>query len=719
MKSKIYSSRYMKVSSKGMVWIPAFVTIGFLLAFPVAELILLGNWFGYGYTTEQISRLYEQMWCEQFMFTGLAVGALAALFNGISQFWYLYSPRKIDFYHSLPVKRSGMFWYKTLQSLLYYLVPYLVMEFFSVCIGAMRGFFSLHLMKLAFLMMVLHLLLYLLLYFSVVLVICLTGHILMGALLLGAVAFYGPVLSLLLQLYENTFYYTYTVGTDTITQMIGEAGAPQMLAYSFIEKYADGNYSGTLIGILLLTVVLGASGYYTYVHRKSERTGQAFVYKWAGIVVRFLVVVPTGLGVGIVFYMLPTDSSRTAWWIFGMILGTILCNGIMGIIYHMDFRKFFANKIQFVVSGAAVAVCAAVFCFDLTGYDTYIPSYDKIENISAGFSVTGVNYSYNVQQNEDGTVLVKDTYIGNVSDCNAIGIDPDIYSLIETIEERSYESCKKASDKEDGKTLWKVLLLDEDGVQLPIRYELKSGKYICRTYSVSRENLKELLQASYGQGTLKTQQYSILQLDAKYVGEVACTFVDGQNIFLFQDNQAKKEQLVEAFRQDVEEASAEELVGEPCAALSINYANIPTAETLENMMPGDEKSTCELYGYFYVFPQFKRTIEILKETGYPVSMEDVDLKSVEVQYYMNEEKTEISSPVVYTDADQLEELKKVLRNYSLLPGWEKPGSDAWEYIDVTISGQESNENWGILDRDVPEFIKEDAQRALAFEVYEE
>ena len=48
MKSKIYSSRYMKVSSKGMMWIPAFVTIGFLLAFPVAELIMLGNWFGMG-----------------------------------------------------------------------------------------------------------------------------------------------------------------------------------------------------------------------------------------------------------------------------------------------------------------------------------------------------------------------------------------------------------------------------------------------------------------------------------------------------------------------------------------------------------------------------------------------------------------------------------------------------------------------------------------------
>lgn len=142
MKSKIYSSRYMKVTSKGLVWIPAFVTIGFLLAFPVAELIMLGNWFGMEYTAREINALYVNLWQNGFMITGLAVAALAALFNGISQFWYLYSLRKIDFYHSLPVKRNRMFWYKTLQSLLYFLVPYLVMEFFAICIGAMRGLFQ-------------------------------------------------------------------------------------------------------------------------------------------------------------------------------------------------------------------------------------------------------------------------------------------------------------------------------------------------------------------------------------------------------------------------------------------------------------------------------------------------------------------------------------------------------------------------------------------------
>lgn len=82
MKSKIYSSRYMKISSKGMIWIPAFVTIGFLLAFPVTELIMLGNWFGMEYTAEQISLLYENLWRNGFMVSGLAVLLLRRCLTG-------------------------------------------------------------------------------------------------------------------------------------------------------------------------------------------------------------------------------------------------------------------------------------------------------------------------------------------------------------------------------------------------------------------------------------------------------------------------------------------------------------------------------------------------------------------------------------------------------------------------------------------------------------
>ena len=124
---------------------------------------------------------------------------------------------------------------------IYFLLPYLVMEFFSVCIGAMRGFFSLHLMRMAFVMLVFHLLLYLLLYFSVVLVICITGHLLMGALLLVAAAAYGPVFSVLLDLYERAFYYTRSESSYCLVKVLKELISPVALAYTFVKKYAEGN----------------------------------------------------------------------------------------------------------------------------------------------------------------------------------------------------------------------------------------------------------------------------------------------------------------------------------------------------------------------------------------------------------------------------------------------------------------------------------------------
>ena len=146
MRSKIFSSDHMRASSKGQMWIPVFLSLGFLLAFPVAELLKLGNWFGMNYEPAQIEMLYENLWRDGLMATGFTVIFLAAVINGINGFWYLYSRKKVDFYHGLPITRKKLFWYKTGMGILYYLIPYMVCMFMALCIGAMRGFYSLKLL---------------------------------------------------------------------------------------------------------------------------------------------------------------------------------------------------------------------------------------------------------------------------------------------------------------------------------------------------------------------------------------------------------------------------------------------------------------------------------------------------------------------------------------------------------------------------------------------
>ena len=44
MRSRIFSSKYIKTISKGQIWIPAFIALGFLLAFPVTGMVKLSSW---------------------------------------------------------------------------------------------------------------------------------------------------------------------------------------------------------------------------------------------------------------------------------------------------------------------------------------------------------------------------------------------------------------------------------------------------------------------------------------------------------------------------------------------------------------------------------------------------------------------------------------------------------------------------------------------------
>ena len=87
---------------------------------------------------------------------------------------------------------------------------------------------------------------------------------------------------------------------------------------------------------------------------------------------------------------------------------------------------------------------------------------------------------------------------------------------------------------------------------------------------VSLDDIKNLWKEGMAEGTLKAERYSILNLDDKYVDEVRCDFITGQSIFLFQDNKAKKQLLVDAFRQDVEEADPEVLTTRQWAKQEIN-----------------------------------------------------------------------------------------------------------------------------------------------------
>ncbi len=697
MKLKIYSGKQVKINVKEQVWIPVILLIGFFLAFPVAELLMMGNWFGMNYNFDQLQILYENLWKDGFLMTGFAVTVIAAVLNSISEFWYLYSSKKVDFYHSIPVKRSRMFFSRMVTGVMFFAGPYLLMEFLTVCIGAMRGFFSLHLMKLAFYMFLIHLICYLLVYFSIVLVICLTGNFLMGGLCFVGIFLYGSVLSTLIAGYEESYFRTYSGILYGVCKVLKRDVSPYFLGSELVDKYGQGELQGFLIPVLCVVLVLAAAAFFAYIKRPSERTGEALIYPFTQVVIRILVVIPTGLGTGLFFSLFPANApSREIWEIFGLLVGVILSYGLLEIIYQMDFRKIFGHWIQLILCGVLAILIAAGFKTDVIRYDRYFPKSDQVEMIS--WNGANMETSDYVEEKVDGRYVVG---YNNVNALINLGSSDDLLQAVKKAADKTYKSIEKNADRAD---------LEESGNMVIFGFTMKSGTTIYRKYLIDSGIIKDILQAAYRDGDYKKDRFSILNVDSKYLYSITGMFGDGIYTTLWEKDKEKRAEFLEALRQDIMEADAEVLTGQTCGKLYLSFAQIPQERTANNMVSDGKEFLSGAGGVVYIFPEFSRSLALLEEEGIVVSLQDVEVDSAEVVFDLSEDATVYSDPVKYT-GEELEELKKVLIPLELVPGWES-FNYPWAEITLKLHGRETVEGWAVRSGEkIPEFISLDQERA--------
>ena len=91
--------------------------------------------------------------------------------------------------------------------------------------------------------------------------------------------------------------------------------------------------------------------------------------------VRILLVLGIGLAGGMFFWSL---QSRLRWGLFGTMVSVVLTHCIVEIIYHFDFKKMFCHRLQLGLCLAAGILVFLSFRYDWYGYDSYIPSKEKI-----------------------------------------------------------------------------------------------------------------------------------------------------------------------------------------------------------------------------------------------------------------------------------------------------------------------------------------------------
>lgn len=698
MRSKIFSSDTIRTTLREQLWISVFLALGFFMAFPVAGMIVTGNWQNLNYSPDQIQKLYEHLWRDGFMITGAAVAAGAGILNGANGFWYLYSPRKVDFYHCLPERRIWMFRNRVLVGMIYYVVPYLVMEFLAVCVGAAQGFFGLKLMGMALTMLGLHFMMYLLFYFSTVLAIVLTGNILTGILVLGGIFAYGPLLCGLIIAYRSCFYGT-TCGLLQygLTDFLKCFLSPVFLGIRLIQNYSGGA-CGIFPGVMiLLTAVFAGLSCLAYCRRPSESNHDSMVYPKVGILLQILVEVPFGLGIGYIFCELSRNNHRILWWIFGMLLGVILAHGMMEVLYYLNPRRFFDGKPQFLLVCILTAFCSVWYLQDLGDFDGFLPAKEQLAGVSMNTGSFGENLDYIVER-EDGTY---DSVFWEDPESAMNGekeIGDDSYRILQEIVE--YNKSDIAADSQN-ETIYRV----------DMKYTMKSGADVYRQYGMTPDQIHELMRAFCEEGELKEQRYSLLNIDEKYIEHITLTTADNIDMNLYEKEPEKKRQLLEALRKDIADAETEDFLGQATCALQFDY-RVPAETDLNTMIPSGSEETSMQYLWQQVnlFPSFQRTMKLLEKEGSVDSLEKADISSVEVWLVG---KDGLSDSVVYSGKEEVEELKKVMVPDILTSVWLNYEEDvyavAYRKSGAQMSGSELS---SMRLTQLPDFVERDLSASL-------
>lgn len=692
MKSKISFSRstdnrYIRNLMKERWWVMILLAIGFMLAFPVRELASMEQWRRMSDSQSVWIKLYDELWKTDnaFLISGMVITFIAALLNGINEFWYLFSSEKVDFYHSLPVKRKDRFRKKAITGTVIFAIPYLAMELIALFIGFFRGFGGLDTVLAAGKIFLMHLLIYELVYFTVVLAFSVTGNLLSGALALIMFCFYGPALGLLICACESLFYSQCTGWLSGLAKEIMIFYSPFSISVSIALQHSWNAklFIRILICGIIMLVILAVAAYLAYEKRKVEKTGKSLIYDFLEPVITFLTVIPAALGIGCIFVLFTDKEHMLPWWIFGLVLGTILFYGILQVVFDMDFRSFFTHKIRFVIICICVFVSAWVLKTDQLHFGTYMPDIAKID----GIGIELINFS------QEKTGL--DDYSGYMRGASSLerqftdaGISEEIYQVLQKI------ASGQKSDQLSGY-----------GIQ--ILYRNKSGINSSRQYTVTSEDMRDLLKVCYEQGTLKKNKYKFLDIDEKYLIDITYTRREdtGEGIS-FGNNKNENAELMSALRADYEEATAEELTGVPCGMLELGYNDVPLSELEETAISAGGTENVFIDASCYVFPTFKRTLAFLEKNGYAdYTVDENDMKGEELLVFSDSDSqgdSTASEDGQTVNEQQAKELEKAIFVYYRCPNW----VETLEGVSVQCEAGGEIYNFAILEEEAPEFVKE-------------
>ncbi|MCD8221838.1 MAG: ABC transporter permease [Clostridiales bacterium] len=741
--------KLMKEDCKGRIWAIALTALGSIFCYPVMAALLANNMNNY-LSYEKALKIYTQNVTALLDFGGGATVMwmlAAALICGMSSFAYLNSKSKVDFYHSIPVRREKIYLANYINGVLFQVIPYVVSMGLAVMIAAGNGVAVGLLIPLVVRSCVLNLIYFLLIYSTVVIAGMLTGNIVVEFFGAMVFLFYMPVFFSVLQGCYSTFFRTfYSAGSEQQFFENGSRISPIMEYIYQIERYGEG---GSVIGAamiaLVISVVLAVLGALLYQRRPSEAAGKAMAFRVSRPIVRIPICLLSGLAVGLLFW---TMQNSAGWMIFGAVCGVVISHCVMEIIYHFDFKKLFSHKIQMVGCAVVSIVVLSVFQTDRLGYDTWLPEESQIKETAIQISLLNDWVSYgSITYTEEQGYYWESTYYYNTPGVlepgrMSCGKIPEVLSIaasgIRQTMERKQEKTYYDADEETEETAAAATAViggadgptsiflagkesEEDPVQewggtgnVTVRYGLTNGRQVYRTYYMSLADVIADVDAVYQDPGYLAATFPVMERTADEMGIVRYREAEGEAEFDLPDlTEAEKEELLTTWQREYAELTMEKMADDVPIGL-IQFSTKEYEAALEWLAQPENKrygyrEDLSYRDYYPVYACFTDTIALLEKHGITPGgyWNHLKLNSVIVYDYDSNYEYGVKS-VEIRDPKQLEQLRGILKdmNRKYYDGMYTP-----DPIDATVryekeDGTEGYRGMCFPKGQVPEFVKQ-------------
>lgn len=565
-------------------------------------------------------------------------GALAAL----SVFFYLYSQEKTDFYHSLPMRREGLFMAQFLSGFSLFLIPYVLNLLLTLAIGLVYGAVNQTALSILGIHTLLAVIYFLAIYGAAVLAILLTGNLFTGTLGFMTLMFYGPILYMTFTRLNARFFET------IVQEMDYDFG---IFLSPLIAYISGGTVDWTwkslciyfLYGVVLALVVILAD-ILVYRIRPSESFHKAIAFKKLEPVIKVCGILPLSLLCALYFsgYM----YNQFFWMVIGAVVLTLIFSMIFDFLCNMDIRMALKPKVSTGVILAVLILILGGYRTDITGVDTFLPDEEKVASMSLYLPSVSGQFQY-----PESSVTESPTYT-TFSLKQWVEDFQEIYALAEKSVEyvRNHEAY--ASD---------VQSLRENGdpeqtmVMIYIGYHMKSGQDVYRMYYIPEtEELVENIGRVYDTWEYREKILPTSYIDTEKIENIyTYSFTEsGKALTLSDEN---KERLMKTYQEELENMTFDQSRREK----QVGWLELQEKAEPEISAMGYSVNSTYTYSYnLPVYESFEKTRAMLEKLGNPMtdSIESDQVESILVSRYSYESGEEQYLEKEYRTKEDIEKL---------------------------------------------------------------